>query len=147
MKSVSVNKKKALETLEESVSLTDAVNILIPVIVYENAPYELLERSLNALSEKDYQLVVDAYIEDSLNAEPMISELNDEEIDGGMGEPAFVSLITSLVKNGYAEMDLSKIKSEKKRTSWEENLADDPYHYKDFDNEIVEKWFEIFDVK
>lgn len=140
-------KDKMLNAMNTGVNMTDAVSTMIPLIIYEASPYENMKRSIDSVIKKDYQGAVDYYISDQLNSKTKRkSSFDGREIGQSVGYPVYVAMLSSIVQNGYAKIDYSKIENEELRERIKEEFTSPIFSGEDIPIEIVEKWFDMFEV-
>ena len=150
-KIIASKKEKIYETLRNKANGTDAIALLIPVIIYEAGPEETTQNFINNVLEKNYQKAIDSYINDSLNnnteyKSSYIKGQNDK-IDGYGGDQNISALILSIVSHGYATFDTDKVTSEKWKKIWKEDLENNNNVSSGVSPEKAEEWFKIFDIK
>lgn len=143
------NEEKAFKLLNEGVNSTDYFSIVMPYIIYEASPYESTIKTIESILNKDYQAAVDNYIEYGLNSNSVvISKFTKKERNqlGFIGSPVYQEMIYSLVKNGYANFNIEKIKNTTYKESWRKKLEEELYYKQKYSEENIEKWFKAFGV-
>lgn len=144
---MAAKKDKMLNAMNTGVNMTDAVSTMIPLIIYEASPYENMKRSIDSVIDKDYQAAVDYYILDQLNNKTKrTSSFDGREIGQSVGNPIYISMLSSMVQNGYATIDYSKIKNAELKERIKEEFTSPIFSGEDIPMEIVEKWFDMFEI-
>lgn len=137
----------------EKISMTTMVNIMIPLIIYENSPLHHQERALESILAGDYQDGVDYYLEDAVNRKTpesltlIMKDPDHQERTNSFGHPLLRVIINSLIDNNLATLDYSKANPEH-REKLKELMTENPYGYMDGkpSDETVENWYKMFKV-
>jgi len=126
-----------------------AINLMMPIIIYESSPIEHNRRSLESIVKGNYQDAVDFYIEDALNNEEETTtyfKFKKEEhniIKGSFGHNNLREMIEYIIYYDLAKIDFNKI-IESKRDELKEGIEKFELNDGRIKEERVNQFFDIF---
>lgn len=139
----------AKKALKERMELSEAVPILIGLIKYDYEPLYRFKGFYENTIKGDYQAAVDSYINDHLNnTTPLITEMgNTDNPKWSIGSDGFRNLLSSMIQNGYAEVDYSKINNQKFVDDLKTLFEKEIYEGTHSTDEQIEDWYKIFKIE
>ncbi|MFS1428799.1 hypothetical protein LMH73_017055 [Vibrio splendidus] len=142
-----LHREAFLKAAESSMTSADYMRGVIGLIIYENSSLEMIEPTLQAVINRQYQLAIDLYISDIANANrDTKSSYNGEPIKGGSGGTLYLqAIIRAIVQSELATLDLNEIKDERIRDFVTENLKEVGSR-KTISDEQVNEWYRMFGI-